>query len=91
MSYVAPVTAVLAIRWTARAATSAGPTTRPIGRFLRSSSPRVETVAEELRKNLPIGRVVGPADVAALAVHLMANTAVTGATYDIDGGQQFVA
>jgi hypothetical protein len=28
--------------------------------------------------------------VAALAVHLMANTAVTGATYDIDGGQQFV-
>jgi hypothetical protein len=27
-------------------------------------------------------------DVAALAVHLMANTAVTGATFDIDGGQQ---
>jgi NAD(P)-dependent dehydrogenase (short-subunit alcohol dehydrogenase family) len=45
----------------------------------------------ELRAKLPIGRVVGPADVAALAVHLMANTAVTGATYDIDGGQQFVA
>jgi NAD(P)-dependent dehydrogenase (short-subunit alcohol dehydrogenase family) len=40
---------------------------------------------------LPIGRVVGPADVAALAVHLMTNTALTGATYDIDGGQQFVA
>ena len=33
---------------------------------------------------------VGPADVAALAVHLMTNTAVTGATYDIDGGQQLV-
>ncbi len=32
----------------------------------------------------------GPADVAALAVHIMANTALTGATYDIDGGQQFV-
>lgn len=44
----------------------------------------------ELRDTLPIGRVVGPADVAALAVHLMANTALTGATYDIDGGQQFV-
>jgi hypothetical protein len=29
--------------------------------------------------------------VAALAVHLMTNTAVTGATYDIDGGEQFVA
>jgi NAD(P)-dependent dehydrogenase (short-subunit alcohol dehydrogenase family) len=46
---------------------------------------------DELRSTLPIGRVVGPADVAALAVHLMINTAVTGATYDIDGGQQFVA
>jgi hypothetical protein len=36
-------------------------------------------------------RVVGPADVAALAVHIMTNTALTGATYDIDGGQQFVS
>jgi NAD(P)-dependent dehydrogenase (short-subunit alcohol dehydrogenase family) len=45
---------------------------------------------EQLRSTLPIGRVVGPADVAALAVHLMVNTAVTGSTYDIDGGQQFV-
>ncbi|MFJ5684680.1 SDR family oxidoreductase [Streptomyces sp. NPDC093099] len=45
---------------------------------------------EELRNTLPIGRVVGPADVAALAVHIMTNTALTGATYDIDGGQQFV-
>ncbi len=44
----------------------------------------------ELRDTLPIGRVVGPADVAALAVHLMANTALTGATYDIDGGQQLL-
>jgi NAD(P)-dependent dehydrogenase (short-subunit alcohol dehydrogenase family) len=46
---------------------------------------------EELRATLPIGRVVGAADVAALAVHIMTNTALTGATYDIDGGQQFVA
>jgi NAD(P)-dependent dehydrogenase (short-subunit alcohol dehydrogenase family) len=46
---------------------------------------------EELRTTLPIGRVVGPADVAALAVHIMCNTALTGATYDIDGGQQLVA
>jgi len=28
--------------------------------------------------------------VAALAIHLMTNTALTGATYDIDGGQQLV-
>ena len=45
---------------------------------------------EELRSTLPFGGVVGPADVAGLAVNLMINTAVTGATYDIDGGQQFV-
>ncbi|MFD2081252.1 Short-chain dehydrogenase [Actinopolymorpha cephalotaxi] len=51
---------------------------------------RLEERRSELRAKLPIGRVVGPADVAALAVHLMANTALTGATYDIDGGQQFV-
>ena len=46
---------------------------------------------DELRAKLPIGRVVEAADVGALAVHLMINTAVTGATYDIDGGQQFVS
>ena len=46
---------------------------------------------DQLRETLPIGRVVGPQDVATLAVHLMTNTAVTGATYDIDGGQQLVA
>jgi NAD(P)-dependent dehydrogenase (short-subunit alcohol dehydrogenase family) len=49
---------------------------------------RLEERREELRSTLPIGRVVGPADVAALTVRLMINTAVTGATYD--GGQQFV-
>ena len=45
---------------------------------------------EQLRTTLPIRRVVVPADIAALAVHLMTNTAVTGATFDIDGGQQLV-
>jgi NAD(P)-dependent dehydrogenase (short-subunit alcohol dehydrogenase family) len=45
---------------------------------------------EELKSTLPIGRVVGPEDVAALAVHIMTNTALTGATYDIDGGQQLL-
>jgi hypothetical protein len=34
--------------------------------------------------------VVTPADVAALAVHIMTNTAITGATFDIDGGQQLI-
>jgi NAD(P)-dependent dehydrogenase (short-subunit alcohol dehydrogenase family) len=52
---------------------------------------RLEERRHELQATLPIGRVVGPADVAALAVHIMTNTALTGATYDIDGGQQFVS
>jgi NAD(P)-dependent dehydrogenase (short-subunit alcohol dehydrogenase family) len=51
---------------------------------------RLDERRDQLRRTLPIGRVVGPADVAALAVHLMTNTALTGATYDVDGGQQLV-
>ena len=45
----------------------------------------------QLRDTLPIGRVIGPSDVAALAVHVMTNTALTGATFDIDGGQRLLA
>jgi NAD(P)-dependent dehydrogenase (short-subunit alcohol dehydrogenase family) len=51
----------------------------------------LEARREQLRATLPIRRIVTSADVAALAVHLMTNTALTGATYDIDGGQQFIA
>ena len=43
-----------------------------------------------IRVNLIAAGFVGPADVAALAVHLMTNTAVTGATFNIDGGQQLI-
>jgi NAD(P)-dependent dehydrogenase (short-subunit alcohol dehydrogenase family) len=50
----------------------------------------LERRREQLRASLPIGRVVQPTDVAALALHLMTNTALTGATFDIDGGQQLV-
>jgi NAD(P)-dependent dehydrogenase (short-subunit alcohol dehydrogenase family) len=52
---------------------------------------QLEARRQELRDTLPIGRVVGPEDVAALAVHIMSNTALTGATFDIDGGQQLVS
>jgi NAD(P)-dependent dehydrogenase (short-subunit alcohol dehydrogenase family) len=52
---------------------------------------QLEARRAELRATLPIGRVVGPADVAALAVHIIANTALTGATYDIDGGEQLLS
>ena len=50
----------------------------------------LERRREQLRATLPIRRVVEPSDVAALAVHIMINTALTGATYDIDGGQQLM-
>jgi len=52
---------------------------------------QLENRRHQLRTTLPIRRVVGPADVAALAVHIMTNTALSGATYDIDGGQQLLA
>ena len=69
-----------------------------IGRLLRSSVPRtwavfdeaMESRREQLRTTLPIRRVVGPADIAALAVHLMTNTAVAGASFYIDGAKQLV-
>ncbi len=50
----------------------------------------LEARRKQLRETLPIGRVIEPTDVAALAVHLMINTAITGATFDIDGGEQYV-
>jgi NAD(P)-dependent dehydrogenase (short-subunit alcohol dehydrogenase family) len=52
---------------------------------------QLEQRRNQLRTTLPIRRVVEPADVAALAVHIMTNTALTGATYDVDGGQQLLA
>ncbi|MGB8910492.1 MAG: SDR family oxidoreductase [Candidatus Cybelea sp.] len=52
---------------------------------------QIDARREQLRETLPIRRVVGPADIAALAVHAMSNGAITGATLDIDGGQQLVA
>lgn len=50
----------------------------------------LENRRSQLRATLPIRRVVEPDDIASLAVHIMANTALTGATYDIDGGQQLI-
>jgi NAD(P)-dependent dehydrogenase (short-subunit alcohol dehydrogenase family) len=55
-----------------------------------SAEDRVRVRRGQLESTLPIRRVVGPADVAALAVHLMTNTAITGGTFQIDGGQQLV-
>ncbi|MGA7248741.1 MAG: SDR family oxidoreductase [Candidatus Cybelea sp.] len=52
---------------------------------------QIDARRQQLRETLPIGRVVGPADVAALAAQVMSNGAITGATLDIDGGQQLLA
>jgi hypothetical protein len=43
-----------------------------------------------IRRGDAANRVVGPTDVAALAVYIKTNTAVTGASYVIDGSQQLV-
>jgi len=43
-----------------------------------------------LRATLPVRRVIAPADLAAMAVHVMTNTAVTGATFAVDGGQRLI-
>ncbi|AYG03901.1 SDR family NAD(P)-dependent oxidoreductase [Gryllotalpicola protaetiae] len=50
----------------------------------------LEVRRQELRSTLPIRRVVQATDVASLAIHLMENTAITGAVIDIDGGQQLL-
>jgi NAD(P)-dependent dehydrogenase (short-subunit alcohol dehydrogenase family) len=51
---------------------------------------RLRARRDQLETTLPIRRIIGPADIAALAVHLMTNSAVTGATFVVDGGQQVV-
>jgi enoyl-[acyl-carrier-protein] reductase (NADH) len=52
--------------------------------------PDLNVVVFDSANPLPIGPVVGAADVATLAVHIMSNRAVTGTTYDVDRGQQLV-
>jgi NAD(P)-dependent dehydrogenase (short-subunit alcohol dehydrogenase family) len=51
---------------------------------------RLRTRRDHPEATVPIRRAVGPGDIAALAIHLMTNTALTGGTFEIDGGQQLV-
>lgn len=46
---------------------------------------------DELRRHLPVGRVVGPGDVARSVVHLMTATAITGSVLNVDGGESLLA
>lgn len=45
---------------------------------------------EQLKRDLPIGRIVEVDEVAALATHIMWNGALTGAVFDIDGGESLI-
>jgi NAD(P)-dependent dehydrogenase (short-subunit alcohol dehydrogenase family) len=67
---------------------AAGFVDTPLSEALLGSE--IEARREELRQRLPIGRVIKPVEIAELAVDMMLSTAVTGATFDIDGGQQLV-
>jgi NAD(P)-dependent dehydrogenase (short-subunit alcohol dehydrogenase family) len=72
---------------------------RPGGTFIFMTGAAVPAIAASLAVEIaPVrvnfiaaGRVAGPDDVASLAVHLMTNTTITGATYAIDGDGQFVS
>ena len=68
--------------------TESFPRTTPVDSLLGDE---LENRRNQVRATLSIRRVVGPADVAELAVHIMSNTALTGSTYYLDGGQQLVA
>jgi NAD(P)-dependent dehydrogenase (short-subunit alcohol dehydrogenase family) len=52
---------------------------------------QLEARRTELREKAAHRTPGRPEDVAALAIHLMTNTALTCATYVIDGGQQLVS
>jgi hypothetical protein len=62
----------------------------PANRNALDFSGKVLPITGAATAKLPNGRVIGPAYVAALAVHMTANTTLTGATYDVDGAQQVV-
>ena len=85
-----PFTAALALELAPCASISSlpGSSTRHCRRRFSATGSRPAATSCADAADRPGG---GPADVAALAVHIMTNTALTGATYDIDGGEQFVA
>jgi hypothetical protein len=61
----------------------------PVSR--RQSWATASTSGDELRASCPSGASSDRLTLPLLAVHIMSNTALTGATYDIDGGQQLVS
>jgi len=78
--------------WSLASRLSGEPSLAMLFRYLSAS--RLVTIAQIEGRVRGVGsEFVLACDVrfAALAVHLMTNTAVTGATFDIDGRQQLVA
>lgn len=60
--------------------------TRDTGAYLGMPEPAREGMYAAIAKNLPVGRVGEPADVAEAALMLMNNPFITGVTLDVDGG-----
>jgi NAD(P)-dependent dehydrogenase (short-subunit alcohol dehydrogenase family) len=56
-----------------------------LGAALPASTSALAREIAPIRVNLIVAGVVDAADIAALAVHLMSNAAVTGATFEIEG------
>ena len=77
--------AVTGVAFTAALTAALSAVTRDLA--LEIAPVRVNLIAAGCAGTLPVGRVVEAADIAALAVHLMTDIAVTGATFDIDGSQ----
>ena len=98
MALISALTAAmpaLAQTWRSSSRRSASTSSRPASSTRRcrrrSSATSSTTAASSSARRCRSAAWSAPADVAALAVHIMTNTALTGATYDIDGGQQLVA
>ena len=66
---------------------SAGPVVSAISAALPALTRSLALQLAPVRVNLVAPGGVGPADAAALAIHLMTNTGITGSTFHLDGGQ----
>ena len=60
--------------------------TRDTGAYLGMPESAREGMFASIAKNLPVGRVGTPADIAEAALLLMTNPFITGVTLDVDGG-----
>jgi NAD(P)-dependent dehydrogenase (short-subunit alcohol dehydrogenase family) len=60
--------------------------TRDTGAYLGMPQQAREEMFANVARSLPVKRVGHPADIATVAVELMANSFITGVVFDVDGG-----